>query len=67
MNRNVFIFKGLQSIVISGILYGSTFVPIIYIKDHSERNDSIYAGGKPEWWEEKSFYFISKLNTCVST
>uniref|UniRef100_A0A8C5KSR6 Transmembrane protein 144 n=1 Tax=Jaculus jaculus TaxID=51337 RepID=A0A8C5KSR6_JACJA len=30
--------------VVSGILYGSTFVPIIYIKDHSKRNDSIYAG-----------------------
>ncbi|XP_075866675.1 transmembrane protein 144 isoform X1 [Microcebus murinus] len=30
--------------VISGVLYGSTFVPIIYIKDHSKRNDSIYAG-----------------------
>ncbi|KAG5198573.1 hypothetical protein JEQ12_007169 [Ovis aries] len=35
---------GCSLAVISGILYGSTFVPIIYIKDHSERNDSIYAG-----------------------
>ncbi|ELV12723.1 Transmembrane protein 144 [Tupaia chinensis] len=30
--------------VASGILYGSTFVPVIYIKDHSRRNDSMYAG-----------------------
>ncbi|XP_006903015.1 PREDICTED: transmembrane protein 144 [Elephantulus edwardii] len=30
--------------VISGILYGCTFVPIIYIKDHSKRNDSMYTG-----------------------
>ncbi|XP_036620586.1 transmembrane protein 144 [Trichosurus vulpecula] len=30
--------------VVSGILYGSSFVPIIYIKDHGKRNDSIYAG-----------------------
>ncbi|XP_074194494.1 transmembrane protein 144 isoform X2 [Rhinolophus sinicus] len=35
---------GCSLAVISGILYGSTFVPIIYIKDHSKTNDSIYAG-----------------------
>ncbi|KAM8763441.1 transmembrane protein 144 [Rhynchonycteris naso] len=35
---------GCSLAVISGILYGSTFVPTIYIKDHSKRNDSIYAG-----------------------
>lgn len=35
---------GCSLAVISGILYGSTFVPIIYIKDHSRRNDSMYAG-----------------------
>ncbi|XP_023371811.1 transmembrane protein 144 [Otolemur garnettii] len=36
---------GCSLAVISGVLYGSTFVPIIYIKDHSKRNDSVYAGG----------------------
>lgn len=35
---------GCSLAVISGIFYGSTFVPIIYIKDHSKRNDSMYAG-----------------------
>ncbi|XP_007496244.2 transmembrane protein 144 isoform X1 [Monodelphis domestica] len=30
--------------VVSGILYGCSFVPVIYIKDHGKRNDSIYAG-----------------------
>ncbi|XP_064441283.1 transmembrane protein 144 isoform X3 [Mirounga angustirostris] len=35
---------GCSLAVISGILYGSTFVPIIYIKDHSKKNDSVYAG-----------------------
>ncbi|XP_006917062.1 transmembrane protein 144 [Pteropus alecto] len=35
---------GCSLAVISGILFGSTFVPIIYIKDHGKRNDSIYAG-----------------------
>lgn len=35
---------GCSLAVISGILYGCTFVPVIYIKDHSKRNDSIYAG-----------------------
>nr|XP_048280870.1 transmembrane protein 144 [Myodes glareolus] len=35
---------GCSLAVISGILYGSTFVPIIYIKDHSKRNESVYAG-----------------------
>lgn len=53
--------------MISGILYGSTFVPIIYIKDHSKRNDSMYAGASQNGERKKSFYFISELNTCVST
>ncbi|XP_045687075.1 transmembrane protein 144 isoform X2 [Phyllostomus hastatus] len=35
---------GCSLAVISGILYGSTFVPVIYIKDHSKRNDSVYSG-----------------------
>ncbi|XP_013378368.1 PREDICTED: transmembrane protein 144 isoform X3 [Chinchilla lanigera] len=35
---------GCSLAVASGTLYGSTFVPIIYIKDHSRRNDSVYAG-----------------------
>ncbi|XP_050014791.1 transmembrane protein 144 [Alexandromys fortis] len=35
---------GCSLAVVSGILYGSTFVPIIYIKDHSKRNESVYAG-----------------------
>nr|XP_058133952.1 transmembrane protein 144 isoform X2 [Dasypus novemcinctus] len=35
---------GCSLAVISGILHGTTFVPITYIKDHSKRNDSIYAG-----------------------
>lgn len=35
---------GCSLAVISGILYGSTFVPILYIKDHSKRNESVYAG-----------------------
>ncbi|XP_062055328.1 transmembrane protein 144 isoform X3 [Lepus europaeus] len=35
---------GCSLAVISGVLYGSTFVPIIYIKDHSKRNDSMFAG-----------------------
>ncbi|XP_027622369.1 transmembrane protein 144 [Tupaia chinensis] len=35
---------GCSLAVASGILYGSTFVPVIYIKDHSRRNDSMYAG-----------------------
>lgn len=35
---------GCSLAVISGILYGCTFVPVIYIKDHSKTNDSMYAG-----------------------
>ncbi|XP_077617573.1 transmembrane protein 144 isoform X2 [Crocuta crocuta] len=38
------VVRGCSLAVISGIFYGSTFVPVIYIKDHSKRNDSIYAG-----------------------
>ena len=45
------VFRGCSLAVISGILYGSTFVPIIYIKDHSKRNESVYAGASQfgEW------------------
>ncbi|KAM4051722.1 transmembrane protein 144 [Anomaloglossus baeobatrachus] len=28
----------------AGVLYGSSFVPVLYIKDHSKNNESIYAG-----------------------
>ncbi|XP_040274530.1 transmembrane protein 144 [Bufo bufo] len=28
----------------AGVLYGSSFVPVLYIKDHSTNNESIYAG-----------------------
>uniref|UniRef100_F7BTY1 Transmembrane protein 144 n=1 Tax=Xenopus tropicalis TaxID=8364 RepID=F7BTY1_XENTR len=30
--------------VVAGILYGSSFIPVLYIKDHSKNNQSIYAG-----------------------
>ncbi|EPY87968.1 transmembrane protein 144 [Camelus ferus] len=38
------VVRGCSLAVVSGILYGSTFVPVIYIKDHSKRNGSAYAG-----------------------
>ncbi|KAM6268302.1 transmembrane protein 144 isoform 2-T4 [Spheniscus humboldti] len=30
--------------VVAGILYGSSFVPVLYIKDHGRRNETIYTG-----------------------
>ncbi|CAI9581631.1 unnamed protein product [Staurois parvus] len=30
--------------IFAGVLYGSCFIPVLYIKDHSKRNDSMYAG-----------------------
>ncbi|XP_018591179.1 transmembrane protein 144a isoform X2 [Scleropages formosus] len=30
--------------VVSGLLYGSSFVPVLYIKNHGARNDSAFAG-----------------------
>uniref|UniRef100_A0A8C5TSA1 Transmembrane protein 144 n=1 Tax=Malurus cyaneus samueli TaxID=2593467 RepID=A0A8C5TSA1_9PASS len=30
--------------VVAGILYGSSFVPVLYIKDHGRRNGTIYTG-----------------------
>ncbi|KAM9329134.1 transmembrane protein 144 [Gastrophryne carolinensis] len=30
--------------VCAGVLYGSCFIPVLYIKDHSKHNGSIYAG-----------------------
>ncbi|XP_059553702.1 transmembrane protein 144 isoform X2 [Myotis daubentonii] len=51
---------GCSLAVISGILYGSTFVPIIYIKDHSKRNDSIYAGAS-------HYGFLSGILWAIAT
>ncbi|XP_073461890.1 transmembrane protein 144 [Aquarana catesbeiana] len=30
--------------ICAGVLYGSCFIPVLYIKDHSKHNESIYAG-----------------------
>ncbi|XP_009896908.2 transmembrane protein 144 [Dryobates pubescens] len=35
---------GCSLAVVAGILYGSSFVPILYIKDHGRRNETIYSG-----------------------
>ncbi|XP_061229515.1 transmembrane protein 144 isoform X2 [Neopsephotus bourkii] len=35
---------GCSLAVIAGILYGSSFVPVLYIKDHGRRNETVYAG-----------------------
>ncbi|XP_021252392.1 transmembrane protein 144 isoform X1 [Numida meleagris] len=37
-------FVGCSLAVVAGILYGSSFVPVLYIKDHGRRNETIYAG-----------------------
>ncbi|XP_018100571.1 transmembrane protein 144 L homeolog isoform X2 [Xenopus laevis] len=36
--------RGSAMAVVAGILYGSNFIPVLYIKDHSKNNQSIYAG-----------------------
>ncbi|XP_063165711.1 transmembrane protein 144 isoform X1 [Candoia aspera] len=35
---------GCSLAVIAGILYGSSFVPVLYIKDHGRRNGTMYTG-----------------------
>nr|XP_033797259.1 transmembrane protein 144 isoform X2 [Geotrypetes seraphini] len=35
---------GCSLALIAGILYGSCFIPVLYIKDHARRNESMYAG-----------------------
>ncbi|XP_061849104.1 transmembrane protein 144 isoform X1 [Colius striatus] len=35
---------GCSLAVVAGVLYGSSFVPVLYIKDHGRRNATIYAG-----------------------
>uniref|UniRef100_A0A8C0B9R0 Transmembrane protein 144 n=1 Tax=Buteo japonicus TaxID=224669 RepID=A0A8C0B9R0_9AVES len=30
--------------VVAGILYGSSFIPVLYIKDHGRRNETMYTG-----------------------
>ncbi|XP_015280249.1 PREDICTED: transmembrane protein 144 [Gekko japonicus] len=35
---------GCSLAVIAGILYGSSFVPVLYIKDHGRRNGTTYTG-----------------------
>ncbi|XP_060034882.1 transmembrane protein 144 isoform X2 [Erinaceus europaeus] len=51
---------GCSLAVISGILYGCTFVPVIYIKDHSKQNDSIYAGSS-------QYGFLSGVLWAIAT
>ncbi|XP_069487437.1 transmembrane protein 144 isoform X3 [Ambystoma mexicanum] len=35
---------GCSLAVVAGVLYGTSFVPVLYIKDHAKSNGSIYAG-----------------------
>ncbi|XP_029472051.1 transmembrane protein 144 [Rhinatrema bivittatum] len=35
---------GCSLAVVAGIFYGSCFVPVLYIKDHAKRNESMYTG-----------------------
>ncbi|KAM6269600.1 transmembrane protein 144 isoform 1-T4 [Porphyrio hochstetteri] len=35
---------GCSLAVIAGVFYGSSFVPVLYIKDHGRRNETIYTG-----------------------
>ncbi|XP_077156124.1 transmembrane protein 144 isoform X1 [Paroedura picta] len=50
MNRGWTVFLRRESesccslAVIAGILYGSSFVPVLYIKDHGRRNGTTYTG-----------------------
>ncbi|NXS01525.1 TM144 protein, partial [Oxylabes madagascariensis] len=37
-------FIGCSLAVVAGILYGSSFVPVLYIKDHGRRNETVYTG-----------------------
>lgn len=35
---------GCSLAIVAGVLYGTNFVPVLYIKDHAKRNESMYAG-----------------------
>ncbi|EMP24940.1 hypothetical protein UY3_18011 [Chelonia mydas] len=36
--------RGCTLAVVAGIFYGSSFVPVLYIKDHGRRNETLYRG-----------------------
>ncbi|KAF4799479.1 Transmembrane protein [Turdus rufiventris] len=36
--------RGCGLAVVAGILYGSSFIPVLYIKDHGRRNETAYTG-----------------------
>ncbi|XP_060102576.1 transmembrane protein 144 isoform X2 [Heteronotia binoei] len=40
---------GCSLAVIAGILYGSSFVPVLYIKDHGRRNGTTYTGANLDY------------------
>uniref|UniRef100_A0A8D2IVV3 Transmembrane protein 144 n=1 Tax=Varanus komodoensis TaxID=61221 RepID=A0A8D2IVV3_VARKO len=40
----VLLLLGCSLAVIAGILYGSSFVPVLYIKDHGRKNGTAYTG-----------------------
>ncbi|XP_078533118.1 transmembrane protein 144 isoform X2 [Lissotriton helveticus] len=45
---------GCSLAIVAGVLYGTNFVPVLYIKDHAKRNESMYAGAS-------QFGFVSGL------
>ncbi|XP_063165713.1 transmembrane protein 144 isoform X2 [Candoia aspera] len=50
---------GCSLAVIAGILYGSSFVPVLYIKDHGRRNGTMYTGAS-------QFGFISGILWAIA-
>uniref|UniRef100_A0A8C3SW05 Transmembrane protein 144 n=1 Tax=Chelydra serpentina TaxID=8475 RepID=A0A8C3SW05_CHESE len=38
------VHQGCTLAVVAGIFYGSSFVPVLYIKDHGRRNGTLYTG-----------------------
>ncbi|XP_059700437.1 transmembrane protein 144 isoform X3 [Haemorhous mexicanus] len=50
---------GCSLAVVAGILYGSSFVPVLYIKDHGRRNGTVYTGAS------QFGMFLKALNTSI--
>ncbi|KAF2978651.1 hypothetical protein EK904_010643 [Melospiza melodia maxima] len=40
---------GCSLAVVAGIFYGSSFVPVLYIKDHGRRNETVYTGANLDY------------------
>jgi len=57
-------YRGCILAVFSGVLYGSSFVPVFYIKVHAKTNSSMFTGSSENGMYEWDDKVVSVLIVC---